>query len=50
MLRLTAPDDEAGAGVETGGAEGELEEPPQDGRSSAIRKRQWARLGCVVNE
>jgi len=31
MLRLVAPGD-AGAGVETGAAEGELDEPPQDGR------------------
>jgi hypothetical protein len=38
MLRLVAPGDDAGAGVETGAAEGEAEEPPQEGRTARSRR------------
>ena len=42
MLRLAAPDADAGAGVETGGAEGELEEPPQDGEEGGQERGRGA--------
>jgi hypothetical protein len=49
MLRLVAPGDDAGAGVETGAAEGELDEPPQDG-SAAVSSRARHRLGGIAND
>jgi hypothetical protein len=50
MLRLATLGFEDGAGVETGAAEGELEEPPQDETSSEVRRMERARLGCVAKE
>ena len=49
MLRLVAPGDDARAGVETGAAEGELEEPPQDGSRAAVRSRAKRRLSMTID-
>jgi hypothetical protein len=43
MLRLVGPDAAEGAGVVTGAAEGEVDEPPQDTGS-----RQRARTGTRI--
>jgi hypothetical protein len=47
MLRLVGPDDVVGAGVVTGAAEGEVEEPPQE---ASRRIRRPGRRGRNGNE
>src|SRR3990172_993117 len=49
MLRLFGPYADEGGGVETGGGEGDGEEPPQDETTAARSRRTRDRLSLMAN-